>query len=170
MSELWALSCWNRNGSSTNCWNVDGAVHILLAIFCMLNCHCQIKLRNTQSWVQYTENSINSCQINTFFFLLIFPIFYFVLIFQSKELKFRSQEEGKLLKDLDETDHQPAADVPPQLAGSYLQENLHILQHREPGQESLLRDRLSRTQHQSARSAYSSATTLICLFFQLAQP
>ncbi len=55
---------------------------------------------------------------------------------------FRSKEKENILKNLNECDHQPAADFTPQLAGSHLQENLHILEHRQPGEEPLLRERL----------------------------
>lgn len=60
---------------------------------------------------------------------------------------------GNILKNLNESDHQPAADFTPQLTGSHLQENLHILQHGQPGEESLLRERLNTRQgHESALS------------------
>lgn len=48
-----------------------------------------------------------------------------------------------VLKNLNESDDQPAACFTPQLAGSHLQENLHVLQHREPGEDPLLGDGLN---------------------------
>lgn len=50
-----------------------------------------------------------------------------------------------ILKNLNECDHQPAADFTPQLAGAYFHKNLHVLQHRKPGQQPLLGDGLNRT-------------------------
>lgn len=47
-----------------------------------------------------------------------------------------------LLENLNERDHQPAADFTPQLTGAHFHENLHVLQHREPGQQPLLGDGL----------------------------
>lgn len=49
------------------------------------------------------------------------------------------------LKNLDEGDDQPAAHLPPQLAGAHLHKNLQVLQHGEPGQQPLLGDGLSRS-------------------------
>lgn len=51
---------------------------------------------------------------------------------------------GYLLEDLDESDDQPAAHLAPQLPSSHLQENLHILQHRQPVQQPLLGERLNK--------------------------
>lgn len=48
------------------------------------------------------------------------------------------QKEKIVLKYLNESDHHPAANIAPQLAGSHLQKNFHVLQHREPCQEPLL--------------------------------
>lgn len=50
-----------------------------------------------------------------------------------------------ILKNLNECDHQPAADFTPQLAGAYFHKNLHVLQHRKPGQQPLLGNGLKRT-------------------------
>lgn len=50
-----------------------------------------------------------------------------------------------ILKNLNECDHQPAADFTPQLARAYFHKNLHVLQNRKPGQQPLLGDGLNRT-------------------------
>lgn len=62
-----------------------------------------------------------------------------MLIVKSKEV---------LLENLNESDDQPAARLPPQLPGSHLQENLHVLQDWQPGEESLLGQRLDRQQQE----------------------
>lgn len=46
--------------------------------------------------------------------------------------------KARILKDLNERDHQPAANFTPQLAGAHFHKNLHVLQHREPGEQPLL--------------------------------
>lgn len=48
-----------------------------------------------------------------------------------------------ILEYLNEHNHQPATNFTPQLTGTYLQKNLDILQHGEPGQEPLLGERLN---------------------------
>lgn len=49
-----------------------------------------------------------------------------------------TEEEEGVLPDLNDSDHQPAAHFPPQLTGPHLQENLHVLQNRQPSQDPLL--------------------------------
>lgn len=88
-------------------------------------------------------------------------------------LSYRPLCKAAVLKNLNESDHQPAADVPPQLTGSHLQEHLHVLQHREPGEEPLLREGLNKHTHRghcsehfpsSAGSIYTENSCMLSVF------
>lgn len=64
--------------------------------------------------------------------------------FPSEIWKTKQEMIVSILKNLNECDHQPAADFTPQLTGAYFHKNLHVLQHRKPGQKPLLGDGLNR--------------------------
>lgn len=73
--------------------------------------------------------------------------------------------KSHLLKNLNESDDQPAANFPAHLLGAHLQEHLHILQHREPGQDSLLWDGLG--QNRTIFNTTATTTTNGTLFPRL---
>lgn len=74
--------------------------------------------------------------------------------FPSKIWKTKQEMIVSILKNLNECDHQPAADFTPQLACAYFHKNLHVLQHRKPGQQPLLGDGLNRTARITLSSSF----------------
>lgn len=81
------------------------------------------------------------------------------LNFRLFALKRNEERREALLDDLNESNHEPPSHFSPEFTGSHLQENLHVLQHRQPGLEPLLGQTLEAAHSQNMTTTVIDAVT-----------